>query len=331
MGEPEQMVSMLFGFIVSQAIRALVELSVADHLAEGPLTAAEIAQREGSALDSTYRLMRAGVAIGLLTIDDDERFHSTALLGTVRKDNPRSLRGFALGLTNAAHWLPWGRFVTTVRTGRNQTEEVLGAPLFEYLQQHREDADEFTAGMQSLTAAWTTDDLISQLDTDGVGLTVDVGGRDGALTRRLQRDNPALRGIVFDRPDVAQALRSEIADQRTDVVGGDFFEALPAADLYTLKFILHDWDDESCVRILRCCRNSMEPGARVAIIDFLVDSHERDVTALMDLNMLTVPGGRERTLDEVDALLTKAGLVRSAVRTSSDSPQRIVEAVATAP
>lgn len=321
------MVSMIFGFVVSQAIRAFVELSIADHLASGPLTATEIAQRENCALDSMYRLMRAGAAFGLLTIDDDGRFHSTALLDTTRTDNPKSLRGFALGVTNDAHWLPWGQFVTTVRTGRNQTAEVLGAPLFEYLQDHPGHADEFTAAMQSLTAVWTTDDLINQLDTAGVALSVDVGGRDGALTRRLQQRNPALRGIVFDRPDVAAALRSEIADERTDVVGGDFFEALPAADLYTLKFILHDWDDESCVKILRSCRNAMEPGARVAIIDFLIDGYAQGVTAMMDLNMLTVPGGRERTLDEVDALLAKADLRRIAVRTS-DSPQTIIEAIA---
>jgi len=159
-------------------------------------------------------------------------------------------------------------------------------------------------------------------------LGVDVGGANGALLRLLQQCNPALRGIVFDRPDVAAAVEADVASDRTEVVGGDFFEAVPSADLYLLKCVLHDWDDESYVKILSRCREAMVPGGRVAIIEFL--SGERDapgVAALMDLNMLAMATGKERTLAEFDALLARAGLRRTAVRTS-DSPQKIIEAVA---
>ena len=140
----EQMADMLMGYRVSQALRAYAELSVADHLANGPLTAAEIAQREGSAPETTFRLMRAGLTLGLLTMDADERFHSTALLDTLRRDAPGSLRGMALGLTNRSSWWPWGEFVTAVRTGQIQTREVLGMPIFEYLQQNPEQSQEVT-------------------------------------------------------------------------------------------------------------------------------------------------------------------------------------------
>ncbi|HTH84989.1 methyltransferase family protein [Mycobacterium sp.] len=118
----QQMADMLMSYRVSQALRAYAELSVADHLATGPLTAAEIAQRERSAPETTFRLMRAGLALGMLTMDSDDRFHSTPLLDTLRNDAPGSLRGMALGLTNRSSWSPWGEFVTAVRTGRSQAE-----------------------------------------------------------------------------------------------------------------------------------------------------------------------------------------------------------------
>ena len=165
------------------------------------------------------------------------------------------------------------------------------------------------------------------LDTSDVALAVDVGGANGALLRLLQQANPALRGIVFDRPDVAAAVAVDIAGDRTEVIGGDFFESVPAGDLYLLKFILHDWDDESCVKILSRCRSVFLVG-RIAIIDFLIgDRDDPGVMALMDLNMLAVAVGKERALAEFDALLAKAGLRRIAVQIS-DSPQSIIEAVA---
>ena len=322
-----QMADMLMSYRVSQALRAYAELSVADHLAKGPLTAAEIAQRERSAPETTFRLMRAGLMLGLLTMDSDDRFHSTPLLDTLRIDAPGSLRGMALGLTNRSSWSPWGEFVTAVRTGQSQAREVLGMNIFEYLQQNPEQSQEVTGLMECVTSLWAHG-LVGALETNDVDLAVDVGGANGALLRLLQHRNPALRGIVFDRPDVAAAVEADVAGDRTEVVGGDFFEAVPSADLYLLKCVLHDWDDESCVKILSRCREAMVPGGRVAIIEFLIG--ERDapgVAALMDLNMLAMATGKERTLAEFDALLARAGLRRTAVRTS-DSPQKIIEAVA---
>jgi predicted O-methyltransferase YrrM len=171
--------------------------------------------------------------------------------------------------------------------------------------------------------------LVTLIDTTNVRRAVDIGGANGAL---LQKANPALHGIVFDRPNIARdaephVARSGFAD-RTEVVGGDFFERVPAGDLYLLKFILHDWDDESCVKILRKCREAMEPGGRIAIFEFVMGADcDAGLTALMDLNMLAVVNGRERSLPEFDALLHRPGLRRTAVLTT-DSPQSVIEAVA---
>ena len=323
----QQMVNLVFGYTVSQALRAFAELAIADQLAEGPCTAGEVAQRAGTAPDATFRLLRAGTGIGVVIMDADKRFHRTPLLDTLRKDVPGSLRSFALSMTNRSHWLPVGQFVAAIRDGEAQAENALGLPIFEYLQQNPELAEEFTGAMEDLTALWAAE-VPRQLDTSGVNLAVDVGGRDGALLRLLQQANPELRGIVFDRPDVAAAAKADVEGERLEVVGGDFFKALPTADLYLLKFILHDWDDASCVEILSRCREAMSPGGRVAVVDSVIEEGGNPgVMALMDLLMLSVAGGRERSLDEFDALFAKAGLRRTAVRTT-DSPQTIIEAVA---
>lgn len=326
-----EMTGMIYGFCVSQIIRAAAELSLADHLAAGPFTAEEIAELEGSAPSTTFRLMRACTAFGLLTIDEAGRFHGTPLLDTLRADAPRSLRGFALALTNSAHWLPWIRFGASVRMGHSQAHNALGMDFFDYLERNPAQAQEFNAGMTGVTSAWALE-LADLIDTTNVTRAVDVGGANGALLALLQEANPALHGIVFDRPNIARDAEPDIARngfaERTEIVGGDFFESVPAGDLYLLKFILHDWDDESCVKILRRCREAMEPGGRIAILEFLVGTDgDAGLTALMDLNMLAVANGRERSLPEFDALLDRAGLRRTAVLTTN-SPQSIIEAVA---
>jgi predicted O-methyltransferase YrrM len=185
--------------------------------------------------------------------------------------------------------------------------------------------------MSSGTSVWAPT-LAGLIDTSDVRRAVDVGGANGRLLTLLQRANPNLQGVLFDRPNIAQDAQAHIAQngfaERTEVVGGDFFEAVPAGDLYLLKFILHDWDDESCVKILRSCRSAMEPGGRIAIIEMVVgDDGEDRLGAMMDLNMLAVVNGRERSLAEFDALLQRAGLRRTAVLTA-DSPQSVIEAVA---
>ena len=326
-----EMTGMIFGFCVSQIIRTAAELSLADHLAAGPLTAQEIAEREGSAPATTFRLMRACAAFGLLTTDEAGRFHGTPLLDTLRTDAPRSLRAFAMAITNSAHWLPWIRFGASVRTGHSQAHNALGMDFFDYLERHPSLAQEFSAGMSSGTSVWALE-LADLIDTTNVRRAVDIGGANGALLALLQKANPALHGIVFDRPNVARDAERQIARngfaERTEVVGGDFFESVPAGDLYLLKFILHDWDDESCVKILRRCREALEPGGRLAIFELVTGADgDAGLTALMDLNMLAVLNGRERSLREFDALLHRAGLQRTAVLTTV-SPYSVIEAVA---
>jgi hypothetical protein len=329
----QEMAELLFGYWVSQILRAMVELSVADHLAGGATSADELADRAGSDPHSTRRLLRGGVTVGLLDTDEHGRFRSTPLLDTLRSDDPRSLSGLVLALTGDAHWLTWRRFSTAIRSGTEQVTATLGCEPFSYFAQHPEEGREFSGGMSAITSLWASA-LIELIDTSTVRCAVDVGGANGALLQRLQAANPALHGVVFDRPnivaDTAPAVAASGYADRTEVIGGDFFASVPAGDLYLLKFVLHDWDDEHCVQILRRCREAMQPGGRVAILEFVVGSDDDPGTAaLMDLNMLAMTqGGRERTLAEFDALLAAAGLRRVTVLSTPESPQRVIEAVA---
>ena len=327
----QQMTAMMTSHWVSQAVRAVADLSLADHLAAARLTAAEIAEREGSAPTTTFRLMRACVAIGLLTADANGRFGSTPLLQTLRTDTPGSLRDLALAMTQPSQWLPLNEFVTSVRSGQSQVSAALGMDFFDYLEQHPSQAREFSAGVGSTTALWAAD-AAKAIDTTSVKLAVDVGGATGSLLQLLQEANPELRGIVFDRPNVVDDAVDEIARaglaERTEVLGGDFFESVPPADLYLLKFILHDWDDERAITILQRCRDAMIPGGKVAIVEMVVgEPSDPGFGALMDLNMLAVSPGLERSLEEYDALLGAACLRRTAVFTTN-SPQTVIEATA---
>lgn len=327
----QQMTEMMFGYCVSQIIRTVADLNLADHLDAGPLTAQEIADREGSAPATTSRLMRACATFGLVTADEAGRFHGTALLDTLRMDAPRSLRALVMAVTNSASWLPWINFGASVRSGHSQAHNALGMDFFDYLEQNPSLAKEFSAGMSSGTSVWAPE-LAKLIDTTDVRCAVDVGGANGTLLTLLQTANPDLHGVVFDRPNIARDTQVHIAQNgfadRTEVVGGDFFKSVPPGDLYLLKFILHDWDDESCVKILRSCRQSMEPGGRIAIFELVVGDDGKDsLGVLMDLSMLAVVNGRERSLLEFDALLRRAGLLRTAMLTA-DSPHSVIEAVA---
>jgi hypothetical protein len=236
-----------------------------------------------------------------------------------------------MAITQPSQWLPLNHFVASVRTGQSQVTAALGMDFFDYLEQHPAQAREFSAGIANTTSLWAAD-AVKMIDTASVELAVDVGGATGSLLQLLQEANPALHGIVFDRPNIVDDAAASIAQKgladRTRAVGGDFFESVPQADLYLLKFILHDWDDRRCVQILQRCREAMTAGGRIAIVEMVVgELNDPGFGALMDINMLAASPGQERSLDEYDALLAAAGLKRSAVFTTS-SPQSVIEAVA---
>jgi SAM-dependent methyltransferase len=325
----ERMLGLVTGYWVTQVVRAAVTLNLAERLAAGIDTAAGIAEAEGANGDAVRRLFRTLLSLDLVDTTDGVHYTATSLLNILRADSARSLRGMALAQAAPGHWAPWGRFPDAIRTGRKQVEAAHGGEtLFSYFAGHIEEAQFFTEAMQNLSSAEAVD-ITGVLDTRGVRFALDVGGANGEIVRALMRANPDLRGGVYDlahvMADAEQAALKDGLDERFSAMCGDFFESVPVADLVILKFVLHDWNDDECARILKNCRASLEPGGRIVIMDYLVNG-EDPFAALMDMNMLAMTGGRERELAEFDALLDTAGLRRSNV--SRAGAMTVIETVA---
>lgn len=315
----DRMMTMLTGFWVTQIVSAAATFNLADHLAAGIDTVEAIAAKEHIDPDATRRLIRACGSLGLVTSADGVRLTGTSLLSTLLRDDPNSLRGMALVQAAPGHWLTWGCFAEAVRSGTGQMQAAHGTcgTIFDYFAAHPDEASHFTEAMSNLSAAAAIE-IAKVIDTRGVGYALDVGGANGEVLRAMMRANPDLRGAIFDLPhivpDAAAAARKDGLQERLSAVGGDFFESVPPSDLYVLKYILHDWDDESCTRILRNCRAALHEGGRLVIIDYLVGGFGvPGLPTMMDMNMLVMNGGKERDLAEFDALFASTGLRRTTV------------------
>ncbi|GAB2991205.1 methyltransferase [Streptomyces pseudoechinosporeus] len=303
------LMQMIAGGAILQTLHAVAELNIADHLADGARTAREVAAREGSHERATFRLMRAAASLGVLSYEGSGRFGLTGRGQLLRTGVPGSLRSLVLIQAGESHWQPWSLFPEAVRQGASQAKKALGADVFDYYARP-EKADKarlFAESMRDL-AGMVTQGIMAEADTKGMSTAIDVGGGDGHLVLGLMEANPALHGQVLDLPHavddaIRQAGRRGLSD-RFSGVPGDFFHEVPSADLYLLKTVLHDWDDERCTTILRNCRSAAREGGRALVVEMLVD-HEigkPDFATIADVTMLCVTGGIERDLDEFDAL-----------------------------
>lgn len=322
------LLGMLTGHWVTKIISTAAELSVMDHVAAGACTAGDVAAREGSDPAATFRLMRACASLGLLRPVQDGGFVVTPMGELLRKDVPLSMRDAALVQGGYSTWQCWGRLTDAVRTGHNRMTEALGMSQFEYFAKHPAEGAAFSAAMAGITAL-VVEEAIAMIDTEDVVHAVDVGGANGTLVQALMLTRPPLRGTVLELPHAVKgALRQ--AEQagltnRFTATEGDFLVEVPPADLYLLKWILHDWDDEDCRTILRNCRAAARPGGRAVVIEVLLgEVGTNDHGALQDINMLCVTSGRERELAEYDALFAATGWRRTAVHPTR-SPFSIID------
>jgi SAM-dependent methyltransferase len=327
----QQMADMIKAFWISQIVGTFAQLGIPDRLAGGALTAGELVRLIACHDGATHRLMRAAMELGLVACTPDGRFNLTALGETLRSDVPGSMRDAAIAFTAPGHWLPWGRLSDAVRTGRRQTPETLGAELFQYYSDNPSEGCAFTGAM-SVSSVQVADEIARVLDTSSARLVVDVGGASGALIAALLVKNPTLAGMILDRPDVAPRARAAVAQHglssRCRVVEGNFFEAVPEADIHLLKHIIHDWDDEQSIRILCNCARALRPQGRVVLVERVMAEDDRQSqTSLLDLNMLVLLPGRERTAQEYIGLIARAGLRLDRI-ISSASPVSVIEASA---
>lgn len=325
-----RMLQMMTGYWVTQVVRTAAELRIADHLHPDGATAAEVAAVESLDPGATFRFLRACASLGLATSADGKRFESTSMLETLRTDHPASLRDLALWGGAESHWLPWGRLADAIRTGTTRAQDALGAPFFDWLATRPGEGEVFTNSMTAMTRN-LAHQLADVIDIKDAEVAVDVGGAGGNLVQTLMRRHPGLTGTVLDLPHVEteadDSARSLGVADRFTFVGGDFFDEVPSGDLYLLKFVLHDWDDDACVRILRNCVETIRPGGRVLVMELLVDEvGTPGLAPLMDLNMMALSTGRERSAGEFEALFARAGLTLARI-TPSESLVSVLEAV----
>ena len=316
----------------SQAVRTLASLSVAEHLDGGSLTAEQIAERACSDPSMTYRVLRAGVALGLLEYDNvTKAFSGTSRLEILHADSPFTLKHYAQAAPGPAFWLPALRLPDTVRRGSNYAEETLGGNVWDFFAGHDDQARMFRTAMTDLSTP-VIREAVSVIDAASARFVVDVGGADGAFLAELLQDNPHLNGTVLELPEamsgVAQESRCRGLGDRMSGTGGDFFDSVPAADLYLLKFVLHDWNDESCVKILSNIRRAMNPGARLFITEMVFTDQAASLSAaLMDVGMLFAFSGQERELAEFEKLLRAADMAIARTLTLHE-PYHLIEAQA---
>jgi ubiquinone/menaquinone biosynthesis C-methylase UbiE len=328
-----RLLQLVLGMFVSRALAVAADLNVADTLKEGPMSLKELAARTDSNPDGLYRVLRALAAVGVFEARADRCFANNELSTLLRADVRGSLRANVLWFSDVSNWTAWGRLDHSVRTGKPAFEEVFGTDCFTWLQGHASSLTVFQQAMTGLSAA-SGSAVATAYDFSSVRRLVDVGGGHGALLSLIIDHAPNLKGVLFDRPEVIQSagdvLKAGGHAADIEVVAGDFFESVPAgADAYIMKHIIHDWDDEHCIKLLSNCRRAMSPGGRVLVVDFVLsDDPEGTLTKLIDLEMLVMtPGGRERTEQEYSSLLARAGLELARL-ISTQSGVSVIEAFA---
>ena len=308
----EDLLRLLLGFRVSQAIVVAAELGLADLLASGPRTTDDLAAAAGVHAPSLYRVLRLLASEGVFAETEAGRFALTPMAAALRRDAPGPVRAHALQIGQGAVWRAWGSLGHAVRTGATAFEHVHGVDFFGYYRQHPEARARFDQLMAAQTAA-AARAVAAAYDFSPLRTVVDVGGGRGALAIGLLEAHPHLRGIVFDQPAVVAEARPAIeaagVTERCETVGGDFFAAVPeGGDAYLLKYILHDWDDERALAILRACRRAMPDDGRLLVVEVLVPrGNGPSYAKSLDVNMLVNLGGRERTEAEYRALYAAAG------------------------
>jgi predicted protein tyrosine phosphatase len=306
------------GYQVSQAIHVAAVLGIADHLREAPRSSDELAALTDTHPQSLYRLLRALAAVGVFHEDGERRFSLTKMGQSLRSDTADSIAGWASLIGRPYYWQTWGHFLHSVRTGDNAFRDLHGSDVWAYRSDHPEESAIFDRAMTALSRG-TGAAVIAAYDFGPFDCIVDVGGGQGQLLADLLAARRSARGILLDLPHVvsrAEALlRGKGVAERCQIVGGSFFENVPAGgDLYMLKAILHDWKDEEAIRILRVCRRATKPEGRLLVIErVLGPPNEAADGKFSDLNMLVAPGGQERTREEFASLLAAAGFTLTRV------------------
>ena len=307
----QQLAEIVHGYWRSQAVYVAAKLGIADLLAAGPRTVEELAEQTGAHAPSLYRVLRALAGIGIFAEDDDGRFSMTPLAEPLRPNVPGSIWAMAV-MMGEEHYHVWGDLIFSVETGQTAFDRIYGMPVFDFLSENHEKGRIFDAAMTGIHGQ-ETDAILAAYDFSGFQVLADIGGGNGTkLTAILQR-YPNMQGILFDLPPVIERAQEKmdaagVAD-RCRLVSGDFFQSVPdGADAFLMRHIIHDWDDEKSLAILRNCHAAMPADGKLLVIESVIPpGNDPCFGKWLDLTMMLIPGGKERTEDEYRMLFERAG------------------------
>ncbi|CAA9423363.1 MAG: O-demethylpuromycin-O-methyltransferase [uncultured Pyrinomonadaceae bacterium] len=330
---PEAVVmQMVMGGFVAQAVYVAAKLGIADLLETKPQSAADLAEQTNMNAGALYRVLRALASVGIFRESEPRTFALTPLAETLLSDSANSVKDAAIWMGEEPHWRVYSEMLWSVETGKPAWERVHGREVFPYLFEENAPLGEIFNRAMSGFSRQAIPAVVEAYDFSNIKTLADIGGGYGHLLAGVLNANPHLRGVLFDLPPVfagaAELLENENVIDRTELVRGDFFEEIPvSADVYLLKHIIHDWDDERNVKILKNIRAAMPDGAKILIVDAVIpEDNEQHFGKILDLEMLVSPGGLERTESQFRTLLTEAGFRLTRI-IPTRSPVSIVEAV----
>lgn len=305
-----QLDEMIRGYWLSQAIYAAAKFGIADLLQAGPRSVEDLAASTGTHAGALYRLLRALASVGIFAEEGDRRFAITELAECLRADVPGSKRALAL-MSGDEQFRAWAEIEYSLRTGQTAFEKVYGEPVFDYLSKHPDKASIFDGAMVGIHGR-ESGAIAEAYDFSGLQILADIGGGNGSqLTAILQR-HPHLRGILFDLPHVIERARERLTSagmlNRCELVSGSFFDSVPpGADAYLMRHIIHDWDETKCHTILQNCHRAMTAKSKLLVVESVIPSGNGPFGGkILDLVMLLIPGGQERTEDEYRSLFQQA-------------------------
>ncbi|MBZ5521212.1 MAG: methyltransferase [Acidobacteriia bacterium] len=328
-----QILQLATGYIASTAIYVAARLGIADLLKDGPRPASWLATATHSHPDRLYRVLRALAGFGVFTESTPGTFALTPAAETLRSDVPGSVRDMAVWMADPFHFRIYAEMMHTVQTGETTFDHIYGKSAFEYFPEDPAESEVFNAAMTSLSTVMIPA-VLEAYDFSGIGTLMDVAGGHGAFLRAILNKYPSMRGVLIDMDHVIEGARQLPENQalahRCDFQSADFFAAVPTgADAIIMKHIIHDWDDDKAVRILQNCLKALsrKQGAKVLVVDMVVPpGDEPHFSKILDLEMMALPSGRERSQKEFEKLFTGAGLRLNRI-VPTKSPVSVVEGV----
>lgn len=327
---PITMLQMISGFWLSRAIYIAAKLGIADLVKDQPKSAAELAAATDTHAPSLYRVLRALASVGIFAEVENGLFQSTPLAATLQSDITGSLRFIAMTELGEEHYPAWEHVLHSVKTGEIAFNHRFGMPVWEFFAKNPDNAQIFNNAMTHLTAS-VNFAILASYNFSSFRKLVDVAGGHGGLIVGILKAYPAMRGVLFDLPHVIEFAKHRIEEEglsdRCQLVAGDVFESVPeGGDAYLLKWILHDWNDEQSIAILKNCHRAISTDGKLLLIESVIASgNEPSFGKFMDLNMLVMTGGRERTENEYRELLGAGGFELTRV-VPTLSPFCVIEA-----